>query len=119
MSRINYRRYIGVLLSSLFLLWLASCPVRASTADVQIASSMTAVTDSEKSMPMISDCMPCALCYLASAPEAPTGFDEKYAITTATLWFAPITTVATAARTHTGGEYRRLPVRIVFCRWLN
>lgn len=119
MSRIKYHRYIGMLLTSLFLLCLASCPATASTTDAQIASSMTAVADGEKSMPMISDCMPCALCYLASAPEAPTGFDEKYAITTAALWFAPTTVVTTAARAHTGGEYRRLPVRIVYCRWLN
>lgn len=119
MSRVSYHKPIAALLSSLLLLCLTFCPVTASATEAQFASDKTMMADDLSHMPMISDCIPCALCYLASAPEAPNGFDEKYAVTATYLWIAPIRLVAYAAHIHTGGDYSRLPVRIVYCRWLN
>ena len=69
------------------------------------------------SMPMASDCMPCAICCLAPSPTA-QGFSGDCSEAEEPGWqFLASHAREVAEAFDTGGGHPRLPIRIVYCRW--
>jgi hypothetical protein len=69
-------------------------------------------------MPMASDRMPCARCYIAPA-QASHGFSGECREHEAPAWRAHAPSVPDTEYFDTGGGLVRLPVRILYCRWLD
>ena len=93
-------------------------PAAASQAIVHEVRAARAVMEAPMpSMPMASDCMPCAMCCLAPTPTTP-GFSGECREPEAPGWqllAPPAPEVAEAF--DNGGDHPRLPVRIVYCQW--
>ncbi|WP_439387862.1 hypothetical protein [Ideonella sp. YS5] len=93
-------------------------PAAASQAVVHEARAAPAVIEAPMpSMPMASDCMPCAICCLAPTPTT-QGFSGECRETEAPGWqllAQPAPEVAEAF--DSGRGHPRLPVCIVYCRW--
>lgn len=104
-------------------LCLVSAVVQArAMAVAPLEMQAVAVPDMEPArmppMPAAADCTPCAACYVAPAPVS-HGFNGDDQPPIPNPWFAlrPVTSSTTAA--HAGCRSVALPVRIVFCRWLD
>ncbi|WP_454905143.1 hypothetical protein [Variovorax gossypii] len=69
-------------------------------------------------MPVVMDAMPCALCYRASAPSLHEVGGECREHE-ATAWPVHVAPVPDGEYFDAGGRHVRLPVRILYCRWLD
>lgn len=70
-------------------------------------------------MTQTRDCMPCARCYVAPAPVA-LGVIAQPGHTNEPGWRAhDLVQLATTPGIHPRGWPLRLPVRILYCRWLD
>lgn len=69
-------------------------------------------------MPVAMDAMPCALCYSAPAPSPHTVGGECREHEAA-AWPVHVASVPDAEYFDAGGRQVRLPVRILYCRWLD
>lgn len=69
-------------------------------------------------MPMAMDAMPCALCYSAPASSA-RGVGGECREHEATAWPVHVSPAPAVTYFDPGGRHVRLPVRILYCRWLD
>jgi hypothetical protein len=69
-------------------------------------------------MPVAMDAMPCALCYSAPAPSLHEVGGECRGHE-ATAWPVHLAPVPDGEYFDAGGRHVRLPVRILYCRWLD
>ena len=111
-----------VVASAALLLWLALLATgvqAADTAAMQEAWPVVASAMGADSTPMASDCMPCALCCTAPAPTT-QGFSGESKQCDEPVWRIHVPPVPDSTwRPNTGGWRPRLPVRVVYCRWLD
>ena len=118
MRRLEHPRLWRVLAAVAAWLCLALLGAPAAQAMAQDARPAQAVIEAPMpSMPMASDCMPCAICCLAPTPTT-QGFSGELRQPDEPAWrlhAPPVSDVAQAF--DTGGGHPRLPVRIVYCRW--
>ena len=98
---------------------LVAAGARASAPPMQALSASAASPVAAQSMPKASDCMPCALCYVAPAPSAHTTTGEGKEPESA-RWWARSQPIPSTVR-FLAAESSRVPVpiRIAFCRWLD
>ena len=83
-----------------------------------MAPAMVSMADT-KAMPGRADCAPCAGCCIAPAP-ATHGFSGEGKEPEAQAWRVHAVPVPTEDWwSNTGGQRRRLPVRMEFCQWLD
>jgi len=103
------------------LLWLALHGAGA-TASVPMrpeAGPAAAPSMASGSMPMTTNCMPCALCCIAPAPTR-QGFSSECQEPAAPIWGVHALPAPASAWLFDRGVWRtRLPVRIAYCRWLD
>ena len=102
-------------------LWLClallGAGVQAAPRAMQEADASSAAAMDSRSMSAFVDCVPCASCYLAPAPQ---GFSGKGKEPEEPVWRVPAAPLADADdRIDSGGWHPRVPVRIAFCRWLD
>ena len=102
-------------------LWLClallGAGVQAAPRAMQEAKATSAATMDSRSMPAFMDCMPCAGCYLAPAPQ---GFSGEGKEPKELVWRVPAIPLPDADDWIDSGGWRpRVPVRIAFCRWLD
>lgn len=86
---------------------------------VQEVRAEAVETRNDERMPGATDCRPCALCFVAPAPERHTFAGDSKA---ATEWPPPIAAAPQAPAMR--AAWRRtcrehVPIRIAFCRWLD
>jgi hypothetical protein len=113
------QRWHALLGVALFLcLSLLGAGARASTLVMQEAGPIAISAMASEPMPTASDCMPCARCYVAPAPAA-HGFSGECMTPDEPVWLVHAPTVSGAERFDTGGRQVRLPVRILYARWLD
>lgn len=110
-------RVIGAVVAWLCLAPLPAPALAASQAMQEGYPAQTVMEAPMQSMPMASDCMPCALCCLAPAPTT-HGFSGERRQLEVPGWqlLAPPVPDAVVS-VEVGGGVPRLPVRIVYCRW--
>ncbi|CAN5544622.1 hypothetical protein BH09GEM1_BH09GEM1_47960 [soil metagenome] len=102
----------------------ASMPVsqedgRTARAFAPVATAPVAVAVMGlATMPVAMDAMPCALCYSAPAPSLHEVGGECRGHE-ATAWPAHVALVPDGEYFDAGGRHVRLPVRILYCRWLD
>ncbi|VTU44391.1 hypothetical protein [Variovorax sp. RA8] len=112
----RWRARFGV---ALFLcLALLGAGARASMPVMQQAGPQAISIIASESMPMASDRMPCARCYVAPAP-ASHGFSGECREHEAPIWRVHAPSMLDAENFDMGGQLVRLPVRILYCRWLD
>ncbi|MCR6478461.1 hypothetical protein NU688_20035 [Variovorax sp. ZS18.2.2] len=92
--------------------WAERSIVSVATAPVAFAG-MDATP-----MPVAMDAMPCALCYSAPAPSL-HGISDECREHVAMAWPVHVSPVPEATYFDPGGRHVRLPVRILYCRWLD
>ncbi len=90
----------------------ARLPPSVATAPVAFAA-MDATP-----MPAAMNAMPCALCYSAPAP-LPHEVGGECREHEATAWPVHVPPLPEATYFDPGGRHVRLPVRILYCRWLD
>lgn len=98
---------------------LAGTSARASGLSIQEARAATASTMVAPGMPMVSDGMPCALCYIAPAASPHTFTGEGKEPELLTWWVHAPPTPAPARFLASEGRRDRVPIRVAFCRWLD
>lgn len=102
----------------------ASMPVsqedgRTARAFAPVATAPVAVAVMGlATMPVAMDAMPCALCYSAPAPSPHTVGGECREHEAA-AWPVHVASVPDAEYFDAGGRHVRMPVRILYCRWLD
>jgi hypothetical protein len=69
-------------------------------------------------MPVAMDAMPCALCYSAPAPSLHTVGGECRGHEAA-AWPVHVASIPDGEYFDAGGRHGRVPVRILYCRWLD
>lgn len=72
-----------------------------------------------QSAPMLSERMPCALCYVAPAPNANAFSGEGKGTESPTWWVHAAPVVVAVRILATDRRLDRVPIRISFCRWLD
>ncbi|PLC01497.1 hypothetical protein CY658_31715 [Variovorax sp. RO1] len=92
--------------------WTARAVAPVATAPV-VAAVMGLAT-----MPVAMDAVPCALCYSAPAPSLHT-FGGECRGHEAAAWPVRVAPVPDGEYFDAGGRHVRLPVRILYCRWLD
>lgn len=98
---------------------LAGAGARASVLAMQEARAATVATMAAPGMPMVSDGMPCALCYIAPIPS-PHAFTGEGKEPEPVTWWVHAEPVPAAVRFLTTVSCRdRVPIRVAFCRWLD
>ena len=104
---------------ALFLsLTLPGAQARASMPLIRQAGPVAISAVSSRSMPTATDCMPCVRCYTAPAP-ASHGCSGECKEHEALIWWVHVPSALFDAFFDSGGGYARLPVRILYCRWLD
>jgi len=113
----RWRALFGV---ALFLcLALLGAEARASIPAMREAGPVAISTMASESMPRATDCMPCAVCYIAPTPS-PHGFSGECQEREAPAWRVHALSVPAPTWFFDTGDWRlRWPVRIAFCRWLD
>ena len=112
----RWRARFGV---ALFLcLALLGAGGRASTPVMQETGPVAISAVASEPIPMASDRMPCARCYIAPT-QASHGFSGECKEHGAPVWRAHARSVPDTEYFDTGGGFVRLPVRILYCRWLD
>lgn len=101
------------------LLCLASLGVaaRTSVAAVLQTESPRHAGPISHAMPAVSDCLPCAGCYVAPAPSA-HGFGGEGTEADAPQWRPQAVPLRNQQGCSTSEPHVQLPVRTAFCRWL-
>lgn len=110
------------LCSTALLVWLTLFGVGAGATTVpamQEARPVVGYTMGGGSMPMASDCMPCARCFIAPAPATQGGSGEFKESEPPTWWVHTRQTPATVWHADSGSKRCSVPIRITFCRWLD
>ena len=98
---------------------LAGTGARASALAIPEARAATASTMAAPGMPMVSDGMPCALCYIAPTPS-PHAFTGEGKEPEPLTWWVHAEPIPAAVRFLTTVSRRdRVPIRVAFCRWLD
>lgn len=98
---------------------LADAGGRASALSMPEVRAATAPTMAAPGMPMASDGMPCALCYIAPTPS-PHAFTGEGKEPEPPTWWVHAEPTPTAVRfLTTTGARERVPIRVAFCRWLD
>lgn len=92
--------------------WTARAVTLVATGPVAVAVMGVAT------MPVAMDAMPCALCYSAPAPSLHTVGGECREHEAA-AWPVHVAPVPDGEYFDAGGRHVRLPVRILYCRWLD
>ena len=121
MRQLEHLHRPRALCSFALLLWLALLGAGA-TASIPMRSEAGPVAASgmaSGSMPMTTNCMPCALCYIAPAPTR-QGFSGQCHEPAAPIWRIHAPPAPASAWLFDRRVWRtRLPVRIAYCRWLD
>ena len=113
------RWHIDVGAAVLLCLALVAAGARAAAPPMQEMSASAALSVAAQSMPLASDCRPCALCYVAPAPTAHTTTGEGKEPESAT-WWARVPPIPSTVRFLAAASSRvPVPIRIAFCRWLD
>jgi hypothetical protein len=92
---------------------------RASATATPQVRAIAETAMAAQSAPMLSDRMPCALCYIASAPNANASNGEGKETETPTWWVHASPVVAPVRIPATDSRLDRVPIRISFCKWLD
>ena len=103
----------------LFCLALAGSGAHASVPAMQDAWSTPASTMVAPSMPMVSDGMPCALCYIAPTPSSHAFTGENKEPEPLTWWVHAEPIPAAVRFLTTVSRRDRVPIRVALCRWLD
>lgn len=115
------RRSWRAICSVALLLWLALLGMGAGASFVGLPRDgpvATAAMASE-SMPMAADCMSsCSLCCIAPASQA-HAFGGECQERHGPVWHIHARSASKTEYFDTGGRQVRLPVRILYCRWLD
>lgn len=91
----------------------------ASTPAMAQAGPMVGAAMPPAPMPQMLDCMPCVGCYVAPAPSAQSGGGEpRHQDEAAWPVHGPAPRHAIEAA-DAGGRRPDMPVRILYCRWLD
>ncbi len=90
-----------------------------SVPSMQEARATTASTMTASGMPMVSDGMPCALCYIAPAVSPHAFKGEGKEPEPLSWWVHAEPTPAAARIPATVSRRDRVPIRVAFCRWLD
>lgn len=98
---------------------LAATGARASVGSMPEARAATASTMAAPGMPMVSDGMPCALCYIAPTPSPHAFTGEGKEPEPLTWWVHAEPTPAAVRFLTTARPRDRVPIRLAFCRWLD
>ena len=109
--------FVGTAL--LFCVVLAGTGARASGLSIQEARAATASTMAAPGMPMVSDGMPCALCYIAPTPSSHAFTGEGKEPEPLTWWVHAGLAPAAVRFLTTVSRRDRVPIRVAFCRWLD
>ena len=92
---------------------------RASAMEtLQVRATVEAAMPAQGA-PMLSDRMPCALCYVAPAPNANAFSSEGKEAESPTWWVHAPPAAATVRILAIAHRRDRVPIRISFCRWLD
>lgn len=105
--------------AALLCLALLGAGARASNLPTQEVRATPAAQMSAQGMPMASDRMPCALCYVAPAPSAHTSTGEGKEPEAATWWLRDPSIPSTVRFLAAESSRVPVPIRIAFCRWLD
>lgn len=98
---------------------LAGTGARASVLSMPEVRTTAASTKATQGMPMASDGMPCALCYIAPTPN-PHAFSGEAKEPEPLTWWVHAERTPAAVRSLTSVCRRdRIPIRVAFCRWLD
>jgi hypothetical protein len=104
------------------LAWLCLALIGTGARAASLAMPEVRATPAEVTshgMPAASDCMPCALCYVAPAPSSHVVTIEAKEFESIT-WWVPVPPAPTVRRFLSNPRCREhVPIRISFCRWLD
>ena len=112
----------SALSSVALLLWLALVGTGAGAAipAMQEAWPVAAASGMDtQSMPMASDCIPCAVCCIAPAPASHGFGGEGKEPESPAWWVHTQQTPASVWYADTGSSRCPVPIRITCCRWLD
>lgn len=109
--------FVGAAL--LFCVALAGTGARASVLSMQEARATSASMMVAPGMPMVSDGMRCALCYIAPTPSSHAFTGEGKEPEPLTWWVHAEPTPAAVRFLTTVSRRDRVPIRVAFCRWLD
>lgn len=107
--------------AALVWLWLAliGTDARASSSAMPEVRATPAAAVTSQSVPAASDCMPCALCYIAPAPSS-HGVTAEAKVFESFTWWVPVPSAPVERRFLSNPRCREhVPIRITFCRWLD
>lgn len=113
------RWHVAVGAAVFLCLALVAARARAAAPPMQEMSASAASAVAAQSMPMASDCMPCALCYVAPAPSAHTTTGEGKEPATVTWWAREPSIPSTVRFLAAESSRVPVPIRITLCRWLD
>ena len=92
---------------------------RASSTTMLEVRVTPATAMTSQSVPAALDCMPCALCYVATAPNSHVVTVEAKEFESFT-WWVHVPPVLAEHRFPSNPRCREhVPIRIAFCRWLD
>lgn len=92
---------------------------RASSLAMPEVRATPAAAMTSQGVPAASDCMPCALCYIAPAPSSHGVTVEAKEFESFT-WWVHLPPVPAEHRFLSNPRCREhVPIRITFCRWLD
>ena len=98
---------------------LAGTGACAPVLSMPEARAATASTMATPGMPIVSDGMPCALCYIAPTPSSHAFSGEGREPEPLTWWVHAEPTPAAVRFLTTVRLRDRVPIRVAFCRWLD
>ena len=105
------------------LVWLCLALIgtgaRASTAAMPEVRATLAAAMTSQGIPAASDCMPCALCYIAPAPSSHGGTVEAKHFESITWWVHVPPEPAERRFVSNPRCREHVPIRITLCRWLD
>jgi hypothetical protein len=112
-------RWAAIAAASVWLcLALIGTGVRASSLAMPEARATPAAAMTSRPVPAASDCMPCALCYIAPAPNSHAVTVEAKEFESFT-WEVQVSPAPVERRVLSNPQCREhVPIRITFCRWL-
>lgn len=101
----------------LCLVWLSTSAWASTSAALETRLTPVLAMASE-SMPMSMDCVPCINCRVAPPPST-HGFSAGCIQPGEPVWWAQAPSAPDTMFFDEGCGQARMPVRIVYCRWLN
>ena len=116
----HFNRWCLAVGAAVFLcLALMTAGARASATPMQEMSASAVSPVAVQSMPMASDCRPCALCYVAPTPSLHAFTGEGKEPEPLTWWVHAEPTPAAVRFLTSVSRRDRVPIRVAFCRWLD